>query len=34
MPSKALSEWRCPLRDKAGKSVPCHADILLELANQ
>ena len=24
----------CPLEDAAGKRVPCHADVLLELANR
>lgn len=24
----------CPLFDKDGNRVPCHADVLLELANQ
>lgn len=24
----------CPLVDAAGKPVPCHADVLLELANR
>jgi len=24
----------CPLVDKDGQPVPCHADVLLELANQ
>ena len=27
-----LACW-CPLVDKDGKPVPCHADVLLELAN-
>lgn len=27
-----LACW-CPLEDTAGKPVPCHADVLLELAN-
>lgn len=27
-----LACW-CPLRDEHGKPVPCHADVLLELAN-
>jgi hypothetical protein len=30
---KNLACW-CPLEDKDGKPVPCHADVLLELANQ
>ena len=30
---KNLACW-CPLTDKDGKPVPCHADVLLELANQ
>jgi hypothetical protein len=29
---KDLACW-CPLVDKNGKPVPCHADVLLELAN-
>lgn len=29
---KNLACW-CPLVDKDGKPVPCHADILLEIAN-
>ena len=29
---KNLACW-CPLVDKNGKRVPCHADMLLELAN-
>lgn len=29
---KDLACW-CPLVDKDGKPVPCHADVLLELAN-
>ena len=29
---KDLACW-CPLTDKDGKPVPCHADVLLELAN-
>lgn len=29
---KNLACW-CPLTDKDGKPVPCHADVLLELAN-
>ncbi len=29
---KNLACW-CPLVDKDGKSVPCHADVLLEIAN-
>ena len=27
-----LACW-CPLEDSAGRRVPCHADVLLELAN-
>jgi hypothetical protein len=30
---KNLACW-CPLVDKEGYKVPCHADILLELANK
>lgn len=30
---KNLACW-CPLTDSHGLKVPCHADILLELANQ
>jgi hypothetical protein len=30
---KNLACW-CPLTDKEGKPVPCHADVLLELANR
>ena len=30
---KDLACW-CPLTDKDGKPVPCHADILLEIANE
>lgn len=30
---KDLACW-CPLVDKDGKPVPCHADVLLEIANQ
>jgi hypothetical protein len=30
---KDLACW-CPLVDKDGKPVPCHADVLLELANR
>jgi hypothetical protein len=30
---KHLACW-CPLIDKNGTSVPCHADVLLELANR
>ncbi len=30
---KNLACW-CPIRDKNGLYVPCHADILLELANK
>lgn len=29
---KDLACW-CPLADAEGKPVPCHADVLLELAN-
>ena len=29
---KNLACW-CPLTDKDGNHVPCHADVLLELAN-
>lgn len=29
---KDLACW-CPLEDEDGNSVPCHADVLLELAN-
>lgn len=29
---KNLACW-CPLTDKDGRPVPCHADVLLELAN-
>ena len=29
---KDLACW-CPLVDKDGKPVPCHADVLLEIAN-
>lgn len=29
---KNLACW-CPLTDKDGNPVPCHADVLLELAN-
>ena len=29
---KDLACW-CPLQDKDGNPVPCHADVLLELAN-
>ncbi|AIY15820.1 DUF4326 domain-containing protein [Pimelobacter simplex] len=28
-----LACW-CPLKDADGKPVPCHADVLLELANE
>lgn len=28
-----LACW-CPLEDAAGNRVPCHADVLLELANR
>lgn len=28
-----LACW-CPLEDEHGNRVPCHADVLLELANQ
>ncbi len=30
---KNLACW-CPLVDKEGKRVPCHGDVLLELANR
>lgn len=30
---KNLACW-CPLADKDGNPVPCHADVLLELANR
>ena len=30
---KNLACW-CPLVDEHGKPVPCHADVLLEIANQ
>lgn len=30
---KNLACW-CPLVDKDGKPVPCHADVLLEIANR
>lgn len=30
---KNLACW-CPLTDKDGKPVPCHADVLLEIANR
>ena len=30
---KDLMCW-CPLTDERGNSVPCHADVLLELANK
>lgn len=30
---KDLACW-CPLEDQHGKPVPCHADVLLELANE
>lgn len=30
---KNLACW-CPLEDAAGSRVPCHADVLLELANR
>lgn len=30
---KDLVCW-CPLVDKDGKPVPCHADVLLEIANK
>ena len=33
MRGKDLVCW-CPLVDKDGKPVPCHADVLLELANK
>ena len=29
---KNLACW-CPLVDKDGNAVPCHADVLLEIAN-
>jgi hypothetical protein len=29
---KNLACW-CPIVDKDGNPVPCHADVLLELAN-
>jgi hypothetical protein len=29
---KNLACW-CPLADKEGSRVPCHADVLLEIAN-
>ena len=29
---KNLACW-CPLVDKDGNPVPCHADVLLEIAN-
>jgi hypothetical protein len=29
---KDLACW-CPLKDEHGQPVPCHADVLLELAN-
>ena len=29
---KDLARW-CPLEDEHGNRVPCHADVLLELAN-
>ena len=29
---KNLACW-CPLEDKDGQPVPCHADVLLEIAN-
>lgn len=29
---KDLACW-CPLKDKDGHHVPCHADVLLEIAN-
>jgi hypothetical protein len=29
---KDLACW-CPLRDKSGNPIPCHADVLLEIAN-
>jgi hypothetical protein len=28
-----LACW-CPLEDSAGRRVPCHADVLLEIANR
>ena len=30
---KDLACW-CPLVDKDGNHVPCHADVLLEIANE
>lgn len=30
---KDLACW-CPLADEQGNHVPCHADVLLEIANQ
>ena len=30
---KNLACW-CPLVDKDGKPIPCHADVLLEIANR
>lgn len=33
LPGKNLACW-CPLVDKHGKPVPCHAGVLLELANE
>ena len=30
---KNLACW-CPLKDKNGNRVPCHADILLKIANE
>lgn len=32
MRGKSLVCW-CPLVDKDGNPVPCHADVLLEIAN-
>jgi hypothetical protein len=29
---KNLARW-CPLADEQGRSVPCHTDVLLALAN-
>ena len=41
MPANAAAELRgkdlacwCPLVDENGEKVPCHADVLLELANR
>lgn len=30
---KDLACW-CPLKDKSGNSVPCHADVLLQIASE